>query len=54
MADGMMTRSIERTLMSKPEIRGIAPFFIVKDVPMALAFYRSYEVAAGQTLVNMR
>jgi catechol 2,3-dioxygenase-like lactoylglutathione lyase family enzyme len=26
--------------MSKPEIRGIAPFFIVKDVPAALAFYR--------------
>jgi len=26
--------------MSKPEIKGIAPFFIVKDVPKALAFYR--------------
>jgi catechol 2,3-dioxygenase-like lactoylglutathione lyase family enzyme len=24
----------------KPEIAGIAPFFIVKDVPAALAFYR--------------
>ena len=26
--------------MSKPEISGIAPFFIVKDVPAALKFYR--------------
>lgn len=26
--------------MSKPEISGIAPFFIVDDVPTALAFYR--------------
>lgn len=26
--------------MSKPEISGIAPFFIVNDVPAALAFYR--------------
>ena len=26
--------------MSKPEISGIAPFFIVQDVPAALAFYR--------------
>ena len=26
--------------MSKPEISGIAPFFIVKSVPVALAFYR--------------
>jgi catechol 2,3-dioxygenase-like lactoylglutathione lyase family enzyme len=26
--------------MSNPEISGIAPFFIVKDVPTALAFYR--------------
>jgi uncharacterized glyoxalase superfamily protein PhnB len=26
--------------MTKPEIAGIAPFFIVKDVPTALAFYR--------------
>lgn len=26
--------------MSKTEIAGIAPFFIVKDVPAALAFYR--------------
>ena len=24
----------------KPEITGIAPFFIVRDVPIALAFYR--------------
>jgi catechol 2,3-dioxygenase-like lactoylglutathione lyase family enzyme len=29
-----------KTLMSKPEISGIAPFFIVNDVPTALAFYR--------------
>jgi len=28
------------TRMSKPEITGIAPLFIVKDVPAALAFYR--------------
>lgn len=26
--------------MTKAEIGGIAPFFIVKDVPIALAFYR--------------
>lgn len=26
--------------MSKAEIGGVAPFFIVKDVPAALAFYR--------------
>jgi catechol 2,3-dioxygenase-like lactoylglutathione lyase family enzyme len=26
--------------MAKPEINGIAPFFIVKDVPAALVFYR--------------
>ena len=26
--------------MSKAEISGIAPFFIVKNVPIALAFYR--------------
>jgi catechol 2,3-dioxygenase-like lactoylglutathione lyase family enzyme len=26
--------------MPKPEITGIAPFFIVKSVPAALAFYR--------------
>jgi catechol 2,3-dioxygenase-like lactoylglutathione lyase family enzyme len=26
--------------MTKPEISGIAPFFIVKDVPAALKFYR--------------
>jgi catechol 2,3-dioxygenase-like lactoylglutathione lyase family enzyme len=29
-----------KTFMSKPEICGIAPFFIVNDVPTALAFYR--------------
>ena len=26
--------------MTKPEITGIAPFFIVRNVPVALAFYR--------------
>jgi catechol 2,3-dioxygenase-like lactoylglutathione lyase family enzyme len=26
--------------MTKPEITGIAPFFIVRNVPAALAFYR--------------
>ena len=26
--------------MTKPDIGGIAPFFIVKDVPTALTFYR--------------
>lgn len=26
--------------MTRPDIAGIAPFFIVKDVPAALAFYR--------------
>src|SRR5436309_686252 len=26
--------------MTKPEIRGIAPLFVVRDVPAALAFYR--------------
>ena len=26
--------------MSKPDISGIAPFFIVKNVPAAVAFYR--------------
>ncbi len=26
--------------MTKPDISGIAPFFIVKDVPVALSFYR--------------
>lgn len=28
--------------MSKPEISGIAPLFIVNDVPTALAFYRDH------------
>jgi catechol 2,3-dioxygenase-like lactoylglutathione lyase family enzyme len=28
------------TPMAKPEITAIAPFFIVRDVPAALAFYR--------------
>ena len=27
-------------VMTKPDISGIAPFFIVKNVPAALAFYR--------------
>src|SRR5215217_406297 len=31
---------IENTHNAKTEITGIAPFFIVKDVPAALAFYR--------------
>jgi catechol 2,3-dioxygenase-like lactoylglutathione lyase family enzyme len=34
--------------MNKPDISGIAPFFIVKDVPAALSFYRDrlgFEVA---------
>ena len=26
--------------MTKPEISGIAPFFIVRNVPAALSFYR--------------
>ena len=26
--------------MTRPEISGIAPLFIVKNVPVALAFYR--------------
>ena len=28
------------TQMTKPDITGIAPFFIVKNVPAALSFYR--------------
>jgi len=28
------------SLMAKPEISGIAPFFIVRNVPAALSFYR--------------
>jgi len=30
----------EETHLTKPEITGIAPFFIVKNVPAALSFYR--------------
>jgi catechol 2,3-dioxygenase-like lactoylglutathione lyase family enzyme len=30
------------THMTKPEISGIAPLFIVNDVPAALAFYRDH------------
>jgi len=28
--------------MTKAEITGIAPFFIVRDVPKALSFYRDH------------
>jgi catechol 2,3-dioxygenase-like lactoylglutathione lyase family enzyme len=28
--------------VTRPEITGIAPFFIVKNVPAALSFYRDY------------
>jgi catechol 2,3-dioxygenase-like lactoylglutathione lyase family enzyme len=33
-------RPAEETHLTKPEISGIAPFFIVKNVPAALSFYR--------------
>ena len=33
-------KSAAKTHMTKPEISGIAPLFIVNDVPTALAFYR--------------
>lgn len=36
----MISRSVVESGMSKPDISGIAPFFIVNDVPAALAFYR--------------
>jgi len=32
--------SAVETHVTKPEISGIAPFFVVNDVPAALAFYR--------------
>src|SRR5918999_2328094 len=32
--------SAVETHMTRPDISGIAPFFIVKDVPAALSFYR--------------
>ena len=32
--------SAVKTHMTKPDISGIAPFFIVKNVPAALSFYR--------------
>ena len=32
--------SLSAGLMTRPKITGIAPFFIVQDVPTALAFYR--------------
>jgi len=35
-----LTASSEHARMSKPGIAGIAPLFIVRDVPAALAFYR--------------
>jgi hypothetical protein len=31
-----------KTIMTKTAITGIAPFFIVKNVPVALAFYRDF------------
>jgi hypothetical protein len=31
---------VRNSIMAKPAISGIAPFFIVNDVPAALAFYR--------------
>ena len=37
--------------MTKPDIAGIAPFFIVRDVPAALSFYRDrlgFDVAIVQ------
>jgi hypothetical protein len=33
--------------MAKPEIAGIAPFFIVRDVPAALAFYRTASASTS-------
>src|SRR5215467_850458 len=33
-------QSVVENHMSKPDISGIAPFFIVNDVPATLAFYR--------------
>jgi catechol 2,3-dioxygenase-like lactoylglutathione lyase family enzyme len=33
-------KTVSQTGMSKPDISGIAPLFIVKNVPAALAFYR--------------
>lgn len=35
------TNVIKDLEMSKPEISGIAPFFIVRDVPAALRFYHT-------------
>src|SRR4030081_1125629 len=37
--DNSGTRA-EETHMTEPEISGIAPFFIVKNVPAAMSFYR--------------
>jgi hypothetical protein len=40
----------------KPDITGIAPFFIVKNVPAALSFYRDRSGSTsrfkGQTLTT--
>jgi catechol 2,3-dioxygenase-like lactoylglutathione lyase family enzyme len=36
----VQVRFIAPTPMIKPDISGIAPFFIVKNVPAALSFYR--------------
>jgi catechol 2,3-dioxygenase-like lactoylglutathione lyase family enzyme len=33
-------KRVTETHMTRPEIAGIAPFFIVKSVPAALSFYR--------------
>src|SRR5688500_238432 len=33
-------KSAAQTHMTKPDITGIAPLFIVSDVPAAMAFYR--------------
>lgn len=36
----MVERTAAESRMTTPEIAGIAPFFIVKSVPVALSFYR--------------
>ena len=38
----MDTTSYVNTRITKPEVAGIAPLFIVNSVPAALAFYRDY------------
>jgi hypothetical protein len=37
---GPWLKSAFFTHMTKPDISGIAPFFIVKNVPAALSYYR--------------